>query len=134
MTPKLQAELSTKCRRFFYDRVSGRTLGVASGGGALETMRGETLVIATFNAVDAFSRIGVVECYYTPIGQGEPYSVDLAKVAEMVATSDAFHEHLETHNHTSHLVHPDDSACCGDAAKALCDARDACVSYDWPED
>ena len=134
MTPKVEIELTTKCRRVFYDRVTGRTLGVASGGGALETMRGERLVIATFNDPGAFTRIGVVECYYTPLGQGEPYSVDLAKVGDMESTSQAFHEHLETHNHTGHQIHPDNHACCGDSAQALCNARDACVSYVFPEE
>lgn len=132
MTPRLQVELSQKCRRVFYDKITGRTLGVASGGGALETMHGETLIIATFNDPDALTRIGVVECYYTPLGKGEPYSVDLAKISEMERTSQAFHDHLQRHNHKSHQVHPDDLSCCGDTAKALCDARDACVSYDWP--
>jgi hypothetical protein len=134
MTPKTQVEVTQKCRRFFYDRITGRILGVASGGGALDKLHGEVLVIATFNDVDAFSRIGVVECYYTPVGQEEPYSVDLAKVAEMESTSQAFHEHLETHNHTGHQIHPDNHACCGDSAQALCNARDVCVSYVFPEE
>lgn len=115
MTPKIEAELITKCRRLFYDRVTGQAIGVASGGGAIATLHGEALVIATFNNPDAFSRIGVVECYFSPLGQGEPYSVDLARVALMESTSAAYHSN------------PTDQT-----ARALCDARDAAVVFTKP--
>jgi len=130
MTPRLEAELSQKRRRLFYDRASGSILGVASGGGALEAMRGEALIIATFNDVAAYSTIGVVECYYAPIGRGKPHSVDLVKVRTMESTSQVYRDHLETdHNNINHQFGPDDHECCGDIAVALCAARDAAVSY-----
>jgi len=130
MTPRLEAELSQKKRRLFYYRTTGAILGLASGGGALEAMRGEALIIATFNDVDAYTTIGVVECYYAPIGRGRPHSVDPVKVREMESTSQAYRDHLETrHNNINHQFGPDDHDCCDDIATALCAARDACVSY-----
>ena len=116
MTPKTQVETQTKCRRFFYDKSTGIIKCVASGGGALEKLRGDALIMATFNDPDAPATIGCVECYFQPLGKGSPYSVDLSNVAAMESASEAYHD-----SHT-------------DAnAQALCEARDACVSYDWPE-
>jgi len=84
-----KVELQGKCRRFFYAKVdgppsvdedgnpipdsfqhvAGDILGTASGGGALEKLRGDDLIIATFNDSTAPERIGCVEEYFSPIPQ-----------------------------------------------------------------
>lgn len=115
MTPRVQAEITTKCRRLFYDKLTGLVTGVASGGGALEELTGAALIIATHNDADAPNIIGCVECYYSPLGKGPPYSVDLAKVPDMESTSAAYR------------MNPSDVT-----AQALFDARDAAVVYAVP--
>jgi len=117
MTPKTQVEVTTKCRRLFYHKSTGRVTGIASGGGALAGLTGTALIMATHNDPEAPNTIGCVECYYGALGKGRPYSVNLATVGEMENTS------------TAHHSNPTDIT-----AQALCDARDACVSYDWPEE
>jgi hypothetical protein len=117
MTPKTQVEVTTKCRRLFYSKASGLVISVASGGGALESLTGDALIMATHDDPLAPETVGCVECYYSALGKGPPYSVDLSTVGEMANTSAAHHSN------------PTDIT-----AQALCDARDACVSYDWPEE
>lgn len=112
MTPRVQAEITTKCRRLFYDKLTGLVTGVAAGGGALELLTGAALIIATHNDPDAPDIIGCVECYFAPVGKGAPYSVDLAKVGEMESASAAYR------------INPGDLT-----AQALCDARDAAVTF-----
>ena len=88
-------EMKGKCRRLFYAKVdilnddgtvglpAGRTW-VASGGGAVEELTGDDLVIATCNDPTAPDRIGCVEQYYNPIPAPgkllKPLSIDLSKV------------------------------------------------------
>jgi hypothetical protein len=116
MTPKTQVEVITKCRRFFYDKSTGIVKGVASGGGALEALTGDALIMATYNDPDAPDTIGLISCYFQPLGKGSPYSVNLSNVAAMISTSEAYHDNRTDAN-----------------AQALCEARDACVSYVFPE-
>jgi len=79
-------EMQGKCRRLFYakvtfgDVIAGDVLGVASGGGAIDTLTGDDLVIATWNDHTAPERIGCVEEYYNPIPSYKPVKIDLAKV------------------------------------------------------
>ena len=90
------AELQGKCRRLFYAKIdiigpSGEIESpagkcwVASGGGALEILTGDDLIVATFNDHTAPERIGCVEEYYNPIPAPgkllKPLSIDLTKVA-----------------------------------------------------
>ena len=83
MTPKHKAESQGKCRRFFYDKTTGDVLGVASGGGALNELTGDDLIVATFNNADAPITIGCVEEYFTPLGGRAPEAVDLVRVDEL---------------------------------------------------
>lgn len=96
MTHNVQAEMKTKCRRLFYAKVditrtredgtvelrtpAGAVLGVASGGGALEELSGDALIISTFNDLSAPDRIGCVEEFYNPIPARRPLTVNLAKI------------------------------------------------------
>ena len=104
-----RVELQNKCRRLFYAKtdgppfievvrdddgnelsrneivgtfqhVAGDILGVASGGGALEGLTDDDLVIATFNDETAPERIGCIEEYYNPLSSGNPLRIDLTKV------------------------------------------------------
>jgi hypothetical protein len=96
MTHKV--ELQGKCRRLFYAKVdfpmpvdengddvpgqrltAGSVLGIASGGGALEELTGDELVIATYNDPTAPDRIGCVEEFYNPHPVKVPLRIDLAK-------------------------------------------------------
>ena len=115
MTPRVQAELTTKCRRLFYNKVTGLVMGVSSGGGGLESLTSDALIIATHNDPDAPDTIGCVECYFLPIGKGRASSVDLALVGTMESTSRAYRSN------------PTDQT-----AQALCDARDAAVTFALP--
>ena len=115
MTPKVQAELLTKCRRLFYNKVTGLVLGVSSGGGGLESLTGDALIIATHNDPGAPDTIGCIECFFLPVGQGRASSVNLALVGTMESTSKAYHSNPSDQN-----------------AQALCDARDAAVTFAVP--
>jgi len=104
-----KVELQGKCRRFFYAKVdgppsvdedgnpipdsfqhvAGDILGTASGGGALEKLRGDDLIIATFNDSTAPERIGCVEEYFSPIPPRDPLKVDLSKIQACCDAVDA---------------------------------------------
>ena len=95
MTHRGKVELQGKCRRLFYAKVdqdgvvAGTVLGVASGGGALEELSGDDLIIATFNAPTAPERIGCIEEYYSPIPPSKALKIDLTKVAACCDAVDA---------------------------------------------
>ena len=93
-----RVELQGKCRRLFYAKsdfpmpvdedglaipdqqlTAGAVLGIASGGGSLEALTGDELVIATFNDPTAPERIGCVEEYFNPHPVRVPLRIDLAK-------------------------------------------------------
>lgn len=89
-------EMQGKSRRLFYAKVNllnddgsvGVPAGatwIASGGGALELLTGDDLIIATHNDSTAPARIGCLEEYYNPIPAAgktvKPFSIDLTKVA-----------------------------------------------------
>jgi hypothetical protein len=95
--PKI--ELQSKCRRLFYAKVdgpipvdengdlqpdmqvkAGDVTGIASGGGTLEELTGNDLVIATFNDHTAAERIGCIEEFFNPLSVTKPLKIDLAKV------------------------------------------------------
>lgn len=93
--PNRTVEMQGKCRRLFYAKVDllngdgsvGTPAGstwVASGGGALEELTGDDLVIATHNDATAPTRIGCVEVYYNPTPAPgktlKPIAIDLTKV------------------------------------------------------
>jgi len=108
MHSRLESE--GKCRRLFYAKVdgppqrdelevaipgtfqhlAGDVLGLASGGGALEGLTDDNLVIATFNDETAPERIGCIEEYYNPLSLGNPLRIDLTKVQ---ACRDAVNNH-----------------------------------------
>jgi len=92
-------ELQGKCRRLFFAKINGPPLldeagdptgrlqysagdviGVASGGGALEELTGDDLIIATYNDHTAPQRIGCIEEFFNPIPVATPLTIDLAKV------------------------------------------------------
>ena len=108
MTHNLTVELQGKCRRLFFAKVdgppnfdpvtnlpipggapqylAGDILNVASGGGALAELKGDNLIIATFNDSTAPDRVGVVEEYYNPTPAPgktlKPKSIDLTKAQD----------------------------------------------------
>ncbi len=102
MTPKFQAMSIQKRRRLFYDLVTLDVLGVASGGGALQTLSGDALLIATFNDPDAPSKYGLVEEYYTPIPPRRPIKIkpgmdiDLVNAARASAQENEIPDALQT--------------------------------------
>ena len=96
MTPREQAILITKCRRLFYNSATGDVMGLASGGGALEALTGEALILATFgHSTD----IGCLEMYYTPLNvSGRPTKIDLAQMAECHVCVDQVKAAKQTHD------------------------------------
>jgi len=95
----LTVESQGKCRRLFFLKVdgdiplddagqpvpdeqpkAGNVIGVASGGGALEDLTGDDLIIATFNDHTAPLRIGCIEEFFNTIPVRKPVCVDLTKV------------------------------------------------------
>jgi hypothetical protein len=93
-------ELQGKCRRIFYSKIdipggdapsikAGDIIAVASGGGAIASLSGDDLVIATYNDYDAPSRIGCIEEYYNPVPATKPLKIDLTKVAACCDAVDA---------------------------------------------
>lgn len=98
----LIVEMQGKCRRLFYAKAAmlnpdasvchavGDVVGVASGGGALEELTGDALIVATFNDHSAPDRIGCVEEFYNPVPSRKPLTVDMSKVQ-------ACHDAVESH-------------------------------------
>ena len=94
-------ELHGKCRRLFYAKVdimapggepdfrAGDIVGIASGGGTIELLTGNDLIVATFNDHAAPERIGCVEEYYNPIPAKKPLTIDLSKVQACCDAVDA---------------------------------------------
>jgi len=92
-----RVELQGKCRRIFFAKVdifspdaladaspqhkAGDILGVASGGGAIDELEGDDLVIATFNDHNAPTRIGCIEEFFSTLPPGKPLTVDLTKAS-----------------------------------------------------
>jgi hypothetical protein len=88
----LAVEMQGKCRRLFYAKTVmlnpdesvchavGDVVGVASGGGALEELTGDALIVATYNDHTAPERIGCVEEFYSPVPSRKPLKVDMTKV------------------------------------------------------
>ena len=97
-------EIQGKCRRLFFAKVdgppiadvdvdgnltdrpgtfqhrAGDVINVASGGGAIEKLTGDDLIIATYNDITAPDRIGCIEMFYNPIPATKPTTIDLEKV------------------------------------------------------
>ena len=80
-------EIQGKCRRLFYHKidvpggkVAGDVIGIASGGGAIEDLSGDDLIIATFNDHSAPERIGCIEEFFSPIPATAPLKIDITKV------------------------------------------------------
>ena len=104
MTHNLKVERQGKCRRIFFSKVdgppvvdfdvdgnptdrpgtfqyrAGDVINVASGGGAIEGLTGNDLIIATYNDSTAPDRIGCIEMFYNPIPATKPQTIDLEKV------------------------------------------------------
>ena len=98
-----KAEAQGKRRRVFYAKIdilsedglsiihtAGDVLGLASGGGALEELADDDLIIATFSDNEATLRIGILESYYTPIGGQSPSNVDLTKISRYQSAERAY--------------------------------------------
>lgn len=125
MTPKIQSEIIGKRRRLFYAKVdtmgmaAGRVIGVAAGGGALEALHGDALIIATFNDADAPLTVGCLEVFYNPIGKGKPWSVDLALIAACHEADGSCHE----------VEGSSDQGAKDEALVACCNARDAAITF-----
>jgi len=76
-------EIQQKCRRLFYVLATGQVMGLASAGGAMESLTGDDLIRATFSLKDDSDptlSIGVIEEYYSPLHGRKPVSLDLTKV------------------------------------------------------
>lgn len=100
-----KVELQGKCRRLFFTKVdmydppavsgdppvkmAGDVIGVASGGGALEALTGDDLLIATFNDHTAMERIGCIEEFFNCVPATKPLSIDLTKVQSCCDAVDA---------------------------------------------
>jgi hypothetical protein len=85
-------ELQRKCRRLFYNLATGEVMGLASGGGAMESLTGDDLIRATFSFADDSDptlTIGVIEEFYSPLHGRKPISVDLLKVKSCCDAVDA---------------------------------------------
>ena len=97
----LTVESQGKCRRLFFLKVdgdiplddagqpvpdaqpkAGDVVGVASGGGAIASLTGDDLIVATFNDQTAPLRIGCIEEFFNPIPVSKPLKVDLVRVQE----------------------------------------------------
>lgn len=122
MTPKHRAEKELKERRLFYELVTGKVIGVASGGGALAALTGDALIWATYamrnpdgTELDPTTVYGCIECYCRPLHSGEPAQVDLAKVASYKTASTNFAADRTTDT----------------LFETLCDERDACITYEY---
>jgi len=94
MMHNTRVEMLGKCRRLFYNKVNGQVLGITSGGGAIESLAGDDLIIATFNDHNAPGGFGCIEEYFNPIPEPgftlKPIRVDLTTVQ---ACHDAVHAH-----------------------------------------
>ena len=100
MTHNTNAELQRKCRRLIYWKVdgpvdasgnqpqAGDVDGVSSGGGALEELTGDNLIIAIYNDLTAPLRYGCIEEFYNPIPASKPVRIDLTKAAACCAAVD----------------------------------------------
>jgi len=129
MTPKTQAEMTRKCYRLFYEKASGQVIGVASGGGAIDALSGDALILASFsftddagNWVDPLTRVDCIERFYYPISKEKPGQVDLLKIADWKAQVSEFCRCREDEP-AAHTDAERDAA-----AQNLMDARDACLT------
>lgn len=117
-----KAEMQRKERRLFYAKVAwngmiaGDVIGLMSGGGALEELECDDLLIAKFNDNDAPNNIGCLESFYSPIHGRRPATVDLAKVAAYETAQQSFKAGRNSES----------------AITALLDARDAAITYRDP--
>ena len=104
MAHNANVEMQGKCRRLFYAKIdgppavdvdvdgnltdqpgtfqyrAGDVVNVASGGGAIEGLTGNDLIIATYNDITAPDRIGCIEMFYNPIPATKPKTINLGKV------------------------------------------------------
>jgi len=88
---QIQAMLISQSASFFYNKDTGKVVGFASGGGALESLRGDALIYATFTMnVDPTTILGVIESYFVPLSGKVPDSVNLGKVATWKSACDAY--------------------------------------------
>ena len=129
MTPKTQAEMTRKCYRLFYKKASGQVIGVASGGGAIDGLSGDALILASYsftdaagNWVDPLTLVGCIERFHYPISREKPGQINLLKVADWQAAVTEFCECRE-HSPATHTDAERDAA-----AQNLMDARDACLT------
>ena len=123
-----KAETQRKERRLFYAKVDGNgmlagdVLGLMSGGGALEELEGDDLLIAKFNNNDAPLTIGYLESFYSPIHGRRPATVDLTKIAAYESAQQAFKAGRKA-------AEPDRAL----LVEALLDARDDAITYREPD-
>ena len=96
MTPNTDVQVARKCRRLFYDKITGDVMGLTSGGGVAEHMTGDALILATFtmrdsegNAIDPLTVVGCVEEYFAPLHGRKPLRVDLTKIKACCDAVDA---------------------------------------------
>jgi hypothetical protein len=80
-----------KCRFLFYDKSTGLVLDIGSGGGAGNSLTGNSFIIWRYNDITAPDRIGCIPFYFNKLGANtKPKQVDLSKVADFEAKSRAW--------------------------------------------
>lgn len=118
-------EYTTKCRKLFYNRLTGDVIGIVSGGGLLE-LHGDEFINAVFNDPTASASIGVVEAYYDTPGRVEPRTVDRATVGDLETKSLSLIQHREIC-----VISGSYGKCeeCTSLFEEVCNLRDSCVDY-----
>ena len=127
MTLNVTVEMLGKKRRLFYDLGTGKVMGLASGGGALDELTGADLLVATFNDVDAPAKFGCLETYYSPIGRWKAATVDQGAV-------DAYKAAESLYKGLAVASGAGASAKAKEAFEALSIARNAAVTYEAVSD
>lgn len=70
----------TKCRRLYYNKLTGEVMGCTAGGGASEGLTGDDHIDYQLNDRNAHLTVGLIEEYYTPIPARKAIKVDLQTV------------------------------------------------------
>jgi len=99
MTPKHKAESQGKPRRMFYNKIDGKVMGLAAGGGAIEELARDALILATFGPfadsdtgaeTDSLDVVGCIEMFYNRFDDHDPVSIDLEKVQTCCDAVDSY--------------------------------------------
>lgn len=117
-----RVEALGKERRLFWDKTTGKVMGKASGGGALLELRGDDLIVATFNDENAPLTIGMLECYFNPVGNPHEDTIDATHVVVYETAVRVLREARESGV----------KGRINGAFATLCAVRDLCVKYAAP--